>query len=629
MCGIAGIFDPQGGHVTREAVEAMAVTLTHRGPDDGDVFVSGPVGLGHRRLSIIDVASGRQPMVSDDGRLALVFNGEIYNYRGLRDVLVDKGHRFKTSSDTEVILNAYREYGETCVQHLRGMFAFALWDGDKRKLVLARDRLGIKPLYYAWDGGRLRFGSEIKAIIQDPGISRDIDPLALDEYLSYLYVPGPRSIFKSVRKLRPGHLLRVSSRGIEEKQYWDLLFHPVDGRSEEACAEGLREKLRESVGLHLMSEVPLGAFLSGGVDSTAVVGTMAELMDRPVVTASIGFSDARFDESAYARLAAAHFRTEAFERTIEAHAAELIDRLVWFYDEPFADSSMVPTYQVSEVARQRVTVALSGDGGDENFAGYRRYRFDVLENRLRAWIPAGIRRSVVGPLARVYPNPEWLPQPLRGKTLLTNLSRSAERGYFNTMTWCSAETKTHLYRPAFKRDVGGYDAFTVMEEHFARTRGWDPLSRIQYVDFKTYLVDDILTKVDRASMAHGLEVRVPLLDHEFVEYAAAIPPRFHLQGGQGKALFKRALRDLVPRPILDRHKMGFGVPLAAWFRGELKGLFEERVLARSSFVSEWLDTDTIRGWWGQHQRGTRDYAFSLWSILILESWARKFLGARP
>jgi asparagine synthase (glutamine-hydrolysing) len=627
MCGIAGIFHSTFSKAASlEQLQRMTEVLVHRGPDDGTVYLKGPIGLGHRRLSIIDRAGGRQPIFNEDNTKAIVFNGEIYNFQALRQLLLDKGHRFATHSDTEVILHAYEEYGENCVQHLRGMFAFAIWDGQKKRLFLARDRLGIKPLYYAWDGQKFLFASELKALLEDPTVARTIDPLALDDYLTYLYIPAPKTIFQEIRKLLPGHTLTVSEQGLREQEYWDLSFAPQAGLREEEYTDGLLAKLWEAVATHLVSEVPLGAFLSGGIDSSAIVGVMARLLGEPVNTASIGFHEASFDELPYARAVAQRFKTHAYEKIVEANAAKILDTLVWHFDEPFADSSMVPTYYVSQVARERVTVCLSGDGGDENFAGYRRYRFDVLESRLRTLLPKALRRPIFGTLGRLYPKADWLPQIFRAKTLLTNLSLSPEEGYFCSMNWFTPAMKALLYSSSLQKTLDGYNPLSVMQAYFDRTRGWDTLSRVQYVDIKTYLPDDILTKVDRASMAHALEVRVPLLDHEFVEYAASIPAAYKLQNGQGKFIFKQALRGLLSPDILDRPKMGFSIPLTHWFRGDLKGIFEERVLAKDAFIGHLFDPTPIRYWWAQHQRGTRDYAPHLWALLVLECWGRRFIG---
>ena len=626
MCGITGIFYPRRTQaVSTELLQRMTNVLAHRGPDERSCFVEGPVGLGHRRLKIIDLEGGKQPLFNETNSMVIVFNGEIYNFLLLREELLKKGHQFKTKSDTEVILHAYEEYGEDCVRHLRGMFAFAIWDGEKQRLFLARDRVGIKPLYYFWDGQKLLFASELKAILQDPTISRRIDPLALDDYLTYLYVPAPKTIFQGIRKLLPGYTLTVDTDGIRERQYWDLRFQPRSDLSEDEYAAGLREKLRDSVASHLVSEVPLGAFLSGGVDSSAVVGIMADLLPQAVNTASIGFSEGGFDELPYARAVARRFATRAHEKVVKADAAAILDDLMWYFDEPFADSSMVPTYYVSQVAREQVTVCLSGDGGDENFAGYRRHRIDMLENRIRELVPRALRSPLFGTLGWLYPKADWLPQVLRAKTLLTNVSLPPEHAYFNTMSWFAPAMKKALYGEELRTALRGYDSFSVMKTYFDRCAGWDPLSRIQYVDIKTYLADDILTKVDRASMAHSLEVRVPLLDHEVIEYAASIPAAYKLRGSEGKYIFKKMLSALLPAEVLNRPKMGFSIPLANWFRRELKGSFERQIFAEQSFIGGFFDTQPIRQWWAQHQRGTRDYAPILWSLLVLEHWGRRFM----
>ena len=628
MCGICGLFAPGTGTVDRSLVERMTRTIVHRGPDDEGIHVKGPVGLGFRRLSIIGIETGHQPMFTEDGRLAIIFNGEIYNYRELRRELEARGHRFRTETDTETILLGYREWGADSVRRLRGMFAYAVWDEAAGTLFLARDRLGIKPLYYAWDGRTLRFGSEIKTMLEDPAFRPTLDPLALDEYLTYLYVPAPRSIYREVRKLRPGHTLTATARGVEEREYWDLDIRPGPARSEGEVVEELRDVLCDAVDCHLMSEVPLGAFLSGGIDSSAVVATMAKLSDKPVRTESIGFREDAYDELPFARQVAQAFGTDAHEKIVEAHAADILDALAWHYDEPFADSSMVPTWYVSQAARERVVVCLSGDGGDENFAGYRRMRFDYLENRIRSRIPRWVRRGVLAPVAAAYPKADRLPRVFRGKTLLTNLTLPPERAYHNTMRWFTPAMKARLYRPHLRAAVGDHDAFSVQEEFFRRSEGWHPLSRIQYVDFKTYLPDDILAKVDRASMAHSLEVRVPLLDHRFVEHVAAIPADLKIKNGTGKYVFKRALQGMLPDEVLTRRKMGFSVPLDLWFRGELRAPFEERVLAPGSFVESLFEPAAVRALWEEHQAGTRDRSYPLWGLLVLEHWGRRFAPAR-
>jgi asparagine synthase (glutamine-hydrolysing) len=433
-------------------------------------------------------------------------------------------------------------------------------------------------------------------------------------------------MFQGIRKLPPGHTITVARTGPDEpREYWDLRFQPDPSLGVEEAAGLLYEKLRESVSIHLESEVPLGAFLSGGIDSSAVVGIMSELMDRPVNTASIGFRDEAFDELPYARAMARRFHANPYEKTVDASAAAILDQLAWHYDEPFADSSMVPTYYVSQVARERVTVCLSGDGGDENFAGYRRYLLDVWENRFRSVVPRSLRRPVFGALGKAYPKLDWMPRVFRAKTTLQNLALDPEGGYFHTVSWLSPEKKRKLYRAPLRRALADYDSFSVLESHFRKTEGWDPLARIQYVDIKTFLVDDILTKVDRASMAHSLEVRVPLLDHEVMEFAASLPSSYKIRGSSQKYVLKKAVRKLVGDETLHRRKMGFSVPLARWFRGELKPLFEERMFAKDAFVGELFETAPIRTWWDRHQSGVSDFAPELWALLVLESWGRRFL----
>jgi asparagine synthase (glutamine-hydrolysing) len=443
MCGITGIVDFRSPP-SLELLGRMTSTLKHRGPDGNGCYHDGPAALGHARLAIIDLVTGDQPMWSEDRSTAVVFNGEIYNFRSVRKALEARGHTFKTQSDTEVILRAYDEYGEDCPRHLRGMFTIALWDRRKQCLFLARDRVGIKPLYYSWDGHRLLFGSEIKALLESPDLDRTLDPIALDDYLTYLYVPAPKTIFTHVRKLPPAHTMIVDRNGLRLREYWDLSFEPRGDWTEAKAIEAIQAKLRDSVECHLISDVPLGAFLSGGIDSSAVVATMAGLIDHPVQTASIGFKEAAWDELPYARAVAQRFGTQSHEKVVEAHAARILDDLAWHYDEPFADSSMIPTYYVSAVARERVTVALSGDGGDENFAGYRRYKFDTFENRIRSLIPGGLRRPVFGTLGRMYPKADWLPRVFRGKTLLSNLARDAERGYGHSISCFTPELKRRL-----------------------------------------------------------------------------------------------------------------------------------------------------------------------------------------
>lgn len=643
MCGICGIKYLDDRTVAPELLQSMTDVLKHRGPDDEGFFINSPknnksskwkfiegkgnVGFGHRRLSIIDLSTGHQPLANEDHSIWVTYNGEIYNFQELRDILLKDGHQFRTHSDTEVIVHAYEKWGEQCVEKFRGMFAFALWDENKHTLFLARDRVGIKPLYYYVDDHKFLFASEIKAIIQDKSIAREINLEALSDYFSFLYVPAPKSIFKNIFKLLPGHTLTLKGNQLTTKQYWDIRFQEQSYSNEEEISERIITLLNESVAIRLVSEVPLGAFLSGGVDSSAVVAMMAQNQNgKPVKTCSIGFNEKKYNEIDYARIVAGRYKTDHKEYFVTPDAVDILDKLTWYYDEPFADSSAIPTYYVSKLARENVTVALSGDGGDENFAGYfRRYYYDRLENQVRRWIPYFIRKYGVGSLAKIYPKADWLPQPLRAKTLLTNLSLSPEQGYFNTMTWFNQRFKQKLFNKDTWEIIKAYNSFNQYGKHFDNTGTNDPLSKIQYVDIKTYLVDDILTKVDRASMANSLEVRVPILDHQFMELAATIPSSLKLNGKISKYIFKKSLKNYLLDDILYRGKMGFSIPLSTWLKNDLKHVFEQNVLSENSMTTQFLDMNTTRKMWQQHLTGLKDYSTHLWSILFFEKWAHNYL----
>ena len=623
MCGISGIFEfDQARPVERETVHRMNESLRQRGPDDEGIFVGPGIGLGHRRLSIIDVAGGHQPIGNEDGTVWVLLNGEIYNYPELHADLTSRGHKFVTRSDTETIVHLYEQYGESCFARLRGMFAVAIWDSNQRRLLLARDRVGKKPLYYYADDRRLIFGSELKAVLAADGLPRNVDPLAVCDYFSFSYIPAPKTIYKNIRKLRPAHYLEVSAAGVREKEYWKLSFAEPQRRSEAEWCELIRETLREATRIRLMSEVPLGAFLSGGVDSSSVVAMMSRLMDRPVTTCSIGFSAQGYDESAFARRIAKQFHSDHHEGMVEVRALEVLDKLAWHYDEPFADSSAVPTYYVSKIARDRVTVALGGDGGDENFAGYRRYMFDRVENRLRTLVPPSVRRTVFGPLGRAYPALAWAPRPLRAKATFQSLSRSPIEGYFNSVSVFRADEKPRLFTEDFRQQIKGYDSLEVLREHYNAADTTDPLSRIQYVDIKTYLPDDILVKVDRASMAVSLELRAPILDHRFMELVASIPSTMKLRGTTGKYIFKKAMESLLPEEILYRPKQGFAVPLAQWFRRDLREQAYELVVANNR--DGILEGGFLGHIWKQHQAGTFDRSAYLWTVLMFRKWQQVF-----
>jgi asparagine synthase (glutamine-hydrolysing) len=626
MCGIAGIFDTRGRRdVGRERLERMNESQHHRGPDGGGLHVEPGVGLGQRRLAIIDVATGQQPLYNEDGSVVIVFNGEIYNYRELIPELAALGHVFRTKSDTEVIVHAWEAWGEACVTRLRGMFAFALWDRHRETLFLARDRLGVKPLHYALlPDGTLVFGSELKSLLAHPGLARTIDPLAIEEYFALGYVAEPRTIFAGARKLPPAHTLALR-RGApvgEPKRYWDPRFtldSAID--ADEAGAE-LTRRLDESVRLRLISEVPLGAFLSGGVDSSAVVASMARVSDGPVNTCSIAFADPAFDESRYAAMVAERYRTRHSVDRVESDDFDLIDELARVYDEPFADSSAIPTYRVCQLARRHVTVALSGDGGDENFGGYRRYRLHLGEERLRRALPQSVRGPLFGALGRAYPKADWAPRFLRAKSTFEALGRDSVAAYFHGVSIVRDDMRRRLFTAGFRRELGGYEAVEVFRRHARDAGTEDPLALIQYLDLKTYLVGDINTKVDRASMAHSLEVREPLMDHPLVEWLATLPSSLKMRDGEGKWLLKKAMEPRLPHDVLYRPKMGFAVPLARWFRGPLRERVRTALLGERLAATGYFEPATLRKLVDDHQSGFRDYSSPLWTLLMFDAFLR-------
>jgi asparagine synthase (glutamine-hydrolysing) len=630
MCGVAGIFDFRGrGDIDRILLHRMTEVLAHRGPD-GDGFHCAPgIGLGHRRLAIVDLVTGDQPQFNEDGTVCVVFNGEIYNFQPLMAELTKLGHVFRTRSDTEVIVHAWEEWGERCLDRFNGMFAFALWDASRETLFLARDRLGEKPLYYSTlADGRLVFASELKALALSPDIDRRLDPQAIEEFFAYGYIPDPRSIYRGVRKLAPAHslLVRRGEPPPEPRCYWDVRF--VDGTSvqREEAEEELIARLRESVRMRMIADVPLGAFLSGGVDSSGVVAMMAGLKTEPVSTFSITFGAKGWDESAYAAEIARRYRTDHHVKEVDPNSFDLLDRLATIYDEPFGDSSAIPTFRVCAMARENVTVALSGDGGDEVFAGYRRYRWHCFEERVRRVVPASLRRPVFGLAGVLYPKLDWAPRPLRAKATLQELARDTVEAYFSSVSICGTELRRRLFSTDLTRELQGYDGVEVLRSHMRRCDSEDALSQVQYADFKTYLPGDILTKVDRASMASSLEVRVPLLDHTLVEWAARLPSHLKLHGRKGKHVFKTALEPHVSKEVLYRPKQGFAVPLAASFRGPLCRRLREALLGPVLRESGLFDTGTITTLFDQHQSGERDHSAALWTLSMMEAFLRQVEG---
>lgn len=629
MCGITGIFDTRGRReIDRGVLTRMNESQHHRGPVEGGLHVEPGVGLGHRRLSIIDLATGQQPLYNEDQSVCVVFNGEIYNYLELIPELQSLGHVFHTRSDTEVIVHAWEAWGEKCVERFRGMFAFALWDRNRETLFLARDRLGVKPLHYALlSDGSLLFGSELKSLLAHGGLPKEIDPLAVEEYFALGYVAEPRAIFKQARKLPPACTLLIR-RGEplgEPREYWDVRFTLDRKIDEKEAFEELTARLKESIRLRLMSEVPLGAFLSGGVDSSAVVALMAGLSDDPVNTCSIAFADPAFNESEFAKMVADRYKTNHYVDLVESEDFDLIDTLARLYDEPYADSSAIPTYRVCQLARRHVTVALSGDGGDESFGGYRRYRMHLMEEQMRSALPLGIRRPVFGLLGRIYPKADWAPRVFRAKTTFEGMARTPVEAYFHSVSILRGPMRQQLFSDKFKRQIAGYNAQHVFDRHAARAGTDDPLALIQYLDLKTYLVGDINTKVDRASMAHSLEVREPLMDHPLIEWLATLPSSLKMHGQEGKYLLKKSMEPLLPEEVLYRPKMGFAVPLARWFRGPLKERVREAMLGSRLAETGWFNHSYLQHLVDAHQSGARDYSASLWTLMMFEAFLRNVL----
>ncbi len=622
MCGIAGIFHcGTVKPVDPVRVERMCDVLAHRGPDGSGVWTAPGVGLGHRRLSIIDIAGSPQPMHSADGRAVIVFNGEIYNFRELRRELAELGALFRTDGDTEVILAAWQQWGPQCLPRLHGMFAFALYDLAERTLFLARDRLGVKPLFMApLSDGSLAFASELKGLLAHPLLRREADPLAIEDYLAWGYVPDHRSILKGVEKLPAGHyrLLRHDASPAPPQRWWDVSFAERRRGSERDLEAELLHHLREAVTSRMIADVPLGAFLSGGVDSSSVVALMAEASRDPVRTCSIGFDVAALDETAHAAKIAEKFGTNHETRIVSADAFEAVDTIAAMFDEPFADASALPTWKVCQLARESVTVALSGDGADEALAGYRRQVFHAHEERVRSMLPARFRRSVLGPLGRAYPKADWAPRPLRAKSTLLALAGDGAAGYARSLSVVPPELRGTLYSPELGRQLGGYRAEQPFVEMMNAAPARSGLDRAQYADLKFWLPGDILTKVDRTSMAVSLEAREPLLDHRLVEFAAALPERLRVRGGQGKWLLKKAMRRYLPDDILYRPKQGFVMPIADWLRGPLAG--EARAIASSAALARtgWFDAPSLSRLADAHVAGKSDHSRLLWQLLMLD-----------
>ncbi|MGA9772445.1 MAG: asparagine synthase (glutamine-hydrolyzing) [Blastocatellia bacterium] len=628
MCGIAGMFDSETTMSTaesREALKRMCDVIEHRGPDDEGFYVEGGVALGMRRLSIIDLFTGHQPISNEDGSVWIVFNGEIYNYREIRQELIGRGHVFQTGSDTEVIVHLYEDEGEACVEKLRGMFAFAIYDKRERKLFLARDRVGVKPLHYAVAGNRIIFGSEIKSLLQHPAVNREVNFDAISDFFSFGYVPDPHSAFRGIEKLLPGHTLTFKDSRLTTRCYWDFDYPEKNedvARDESYYIERLRELLAESVRLRLVSDVPLGAFLSGGIDSSTVVAMMAREMDRPVKTFSIGFTESSFDELDYARIAARHLKTDHHEFVVTPDVCNIVEEIVWHHDEPFADVSSIPTYIVSKMAREHVTVALSGDGGDELFAGYERYLVDGERAKFEH-VPRFIRRGAMLPLSRS------LPRGAYGKNFLRNIALDADERYVDSISYFHDEKKRSLLSTEFLSAIGGRDSSEAFRRIYGAPRSGERIDHLLYLDSKTYLPGDIMTKVDRMSMAHSLEAREPLLDHKLIEFVAQIPASYKLRGSETKSILKRAVRGLIPDEIIDRKKQGFGVPIQKWFKEDLRAMLLDTLTGSRAQQRGYFKPGAVEAILDEHMRGRRDNSRHLWGLLTLELWHRQFIDRQP
>ncbi len=609
MCGICGVaWTDDHRPLDQPVLDRMTDVLSHRGPDDRGVWQDRGVALGFRRLSIIDLAGGSQPMSNEDGSIWIVFNGEVYNFQALRHRLEGLKHTFRTSSDTETIVHLYEEEGPECVKRLRGMFAFAIWDSRERRLVIARDRLGVKPLVYRLEPGRLAFASELKSLLQMPDMPRELDPTALDHYLALQYVPHPRTIFRGIQKLPPAHYGVWHDGNFTTHRYWELDFTREQPKSEVEYREQLRATLTEATRLRMIADVPLGAFLSGGVDSTITVGLMQRAADRPVKTFSIGFPVADFDETRYARLAAEHLKTDHHEFRVEPNCVEILPRLIWHYDEPFADSSAIPTYYVSQITREHVTVALTGDAGDELFAGYPRYRAVKLAEYFDR-LPPALRAVIASPL--------WQKLP-------AHLRETPERRYLRWITIFDEVARADLYHDDFVGQLE-VDPAEFLLDSYARSRKRDIVSRTSFVDIETYLPCDLLTKVDIASMANSLECRSPFLDHHVVELAVRMPMGLKMPRLAGKHILKQTFADLLPREIMRRPKMGFGVPLDSWFRGELAGYLRDVLLDPQTLGRGYFRPEGVQRLVDDHVAGRWDHSYRLWSLLVLELWHRAYL----
>ena len=619
MCGIAGFIDASyNDDEANVVINTMCRVIRHRGPDEQGIWVGNGVALGMRRLAIIDRSLGHQPMFNEDESVLTVFNGEIYNYRELQKELQQRGHRFRTNSDTEVIVHAYEEYGDDCVKHLHGMFSFAIWDKKRRRLLAARDRFGKKPFNYYWNGQRFIFGSEIKSLLK-AGIPREIDPIALDEYLTYRYVPTPYTIFQGVRKLPAAHTLTYENGVVDIKRYWELPFTPTNQDDEASAIERIGVLLRDAVQMRLMSEVPLGAFLSGGIDSSVVVGLMSQMMSQPVKTFSIGFAEEDHSELPHARQVAKHFGTEHHEFLVRPDLISVLPDLVWAYDEPFADASMLPTYYVSKLAREHVTVVLTGDGGDEIFGGYMPYRREYSIKRMPLFVRFILRYGS-----------SLMPNGMRGKNRFRLLLSDPALRCVQTTTTFRNYARSLMYSDDYYSHVRDHDPLERQLSEYRAASHLDITTQMQRVDARVYLADDILVKVDKASMVNSLETRAPLLDQHLAEYVSSLPSTLRMRNGVLKYMLKKVAADLLPTDIIERPKMGFGVPLDHWFRGDLTGYAYDLLASSQANQRGIFDPPFIQDLLKAHRRTKAvNYSEAIWALLCLEHWFRIYMDDPP
>ncbi len=620
MCGIVGKYCYNSDQkVSEELIRDMTQMLIHRGPDDEGVWCQGNVGLGHRRLSIIDLSSaGHQPMMNRDRSIVLVFNGEIYNYKELRRDLIEKGYQFVSQTDTEVLIYLYQEYKEGCLKYLTGMFAFALWDDKNKSLFIARDRFGKKPLKYYTDGRSIIFASELKAILKDPQVVQDVDYNSINHYLSYHYLPSPFTGFKNIHKLPHAHYMMVKGNKITIKRYWNLDYSIKTRLSEADIKDEIIRRLKEAVKIRMISDVPLGAFLSGGIDSSAIVAMMSRLSNMPVKTFSIGFEEGDYNELNFARMMAEKYHTDHHEFIVKADAISILPKLIWHYEEPYGDSSALPTYYLSQLTREHVTVALNGDGGDENFAGYTRYKWMKMAHYFIK-LPKSLRKLFLFSL--VQGNKLVQNQTIqRFISLSQTLTSDVLENYYNTILYMDETQKDKCYTPQFKSLVRAGDSYSTFQNFLTDHDLPDEMDKVLSIDFNSYVPDDLMVKVDIASMAHSLESRSPLLDHNFVEFIASVDSKIKLRRFQSKSVFKSSLSKWVPHEILYRKKMGFGIPIDQWLRGNLNKYMKEILLREDSFLSSIIQKTFIHRLIEEHSNGSQNHSYKLWALLVLELW---------